>query len=759
MKYSVALLSALAALTITSCGGGGSSAPTTPEANTTTPEANTTTPETDNTTPPTPEANNTTPSTPEANNTTPSTPEANNTTPPTPETPTTTKLEKSTLAGDITSDTKLTKDKIWIIDGLVAVKNGATLTIEAGTIVAGKDGTGDATSYLVIDKGSKIMAEGTASSPIIFTSELSVDAELAAAKTRGLTSVADFKNTAGAVGQWGGITVIGNAGNAQVNPYEVNSEFVAGTNNMADNSGVLKHIKILNSGITMAQDKEINGLSLVGVGSGTVVEDITVDLSDDDGVEIWGGTVNLTNITITRCTDDHFDIDDGFSGTVKNLIITQTTGNAAMEMSGDTYATFDGVAITQNASAKEGGLFFKKDGIGGTFKNVVIIDNVDDAFGAIYSEGTADTAKVAFENVKIGGTTAIKFNGDSATALEAIFDAGTGNDKNFVANQVPTVSQTIAGDITSDMKLTKDKLWILDGLVAVKNGATLTIEAGTFVAGKDGTGDATSYLVVDKGSKLMAEGTATEPITFTSTLVAVDGENPAVGQWGGLTIIGNAGNAQVNPYEVNSEFVAGADNMADNSGVLKHVKILHSGITMAQDKEINGLSLVGVGSGTVVENITVDLSDDDGVEIWGGTVNLTNVTITRCTDDHFDIDDGFSGTVKNLTITQTTGNAAVEMSGDTYATFDGFSIVQNVSAKEGGLFFKKDGIGGTFKNGSVADNVNDAYGAIYSEGVAASDKIVFENVTLSGTSTGSRFTGDSATDIETKFTSGTGNTK
>ncbi|MBN2824349.1 MAG: hypothetical protein JXQ76_03415 [Campylobacterales bacterium] len=729
MKYSVALLSALAALTITSCGGGGgSSTPTTP-------------PTTD------------------VNNTTPPTTDVNNTTPPTPETPTATILEKSTLAGDITSDTKLTKDKIWIIDGLVAVKNGATLTIEAGTIVAGKDGTGDATSYLVIDKGSKIMAEGTASSPIIFTSELSVDAELTAAKTRGLTSVADFKNTAGAVGQWGGITIIGNAGNAQVNPYEVNSEFVAGTSNMADNSGVLKHIKILNSGITMAQDKEINGLSLVGVGSGTVVEDIMVDLSDDDGVEIWGGTVNLTNITITRCTDDHFDIDDGYSGTVKNLTITQTTGNAAMEMSGDTVATFDGVTITQNASAKEGVLFFKKDGTGGTFKNVVIIDNVDDNFGAIHSDGTADTANVVFEKVKIGGTATKKFTGNSASTLEAIFDADASNDKNYVANQVPTVSQTIAGDITANMTLTKDKLWILDGLVAVKNGATLTIEAGTFIAGKDGTGDATSYLVVDKGSKIMAEGSAIEPITFTSTLVAVDGANPAVGQWGGLTIIGNAGNAQVKPYEANTEFVAGTDNMADNSGVLKHVKILHSGITMAQDKEINGLSFVGVGSGTVVEDITIDLSDDDGIELWGGTVNLTNVTITRCTDDHFDIDDGYSGTVKNLTITQTTGNAAMEMSGTTAATFDGVTITQNSSTKEGGIYFKGAGIGGYFKNVTVVDNVNDIYGAIHSDNVAAIDTVSFENVALSGTATGSRFTGTSAAEIEAKFTAGSGNTK
>jgi hypothetical protein len=116
-------------------------------------------------------------------------------------------------------------------------------------------------------------------------------------------------------------------------------------------------------------------------------------------------------------------------------------------------------------------------------------------------------------------------------------------------NSVTPDGATLSGDIISNTILTKDKVWILDGLVAIKNGAVLTIEAGTTVAGKNGTGAATSYLVVDKGAKIIAEGTAAEPIIFTSK-DAVDGIAPAVGQWGGVTIIGNAANDQVNPYEV-----------------------------------------------------------------------------------------------------------------------------------------------------------------------------------------------------------------
>jgi hypothetical protein len=319
---------------------------------------------------------------------------------------------KVTKSGQITASETWTADKVYVLNGLVTVTNGATLTIEPGTTVVGKAGTGAATSYMIIDKGAKIMADGTAAAPIIFTSETAYDGGVSEE------------------GQWGGLTLIGNAGNAQVEPYEVNPSFIAGTSNMADNSGVLRHVKILNSGITMEENKEINGLSMVGVGSGTTVEDITVDYSDDDCVELWGGSVNLTNITLANCTDDHFDIDDGYSGTVKNLKITGTIGNAGIEMSGETAATFDGFDITMTASAKEGGIYFKNDGIGGHFKNGTVTYNVPaNGYGAIHSANTFDAANTSFEGVTLTGSNPDKFTGDSAAGIEAKFDAGSGNSK------------------------------------------------------------------------------------------------------------------------------------------------------------------------------------------------------------------------------------------------------------------------------------------------------------------------------------------
>lgn len=302
---------------------------------------------------------------------------------------------------------------------------------------------------------------------------------------------------------------------------------------------------------------------------------------------------------------------------------------------------------------------------------------------------------------------------------------------------------TLAGDITSHIKLTKDRLWIMEGLVAVKNNSCLMIEPGTTIAGKDGTAAAASYMIIDKGSKIIAEGTAAEPIIFTS-YIAANGGVPAVGQWGGLTLIGKAGNSQVNPYEVNEAFVADATDMADSSGIIKYVQVLNSGITKETDKEINGLSFVGVGSGTVVDNLIVNKSDDDCVELWGGTVNLSNVTLSECTDDHFDIDDGFSGTVTNLKITQTTGNAAIEMSGTTEATFDVLEIVQNSSKKEGGIYFKGNGIGGHFKNATVTDNVADTAGAIHSDATVDSTKVSFSDFTINSSTADDGFTGTDA---------------
>ena len=303
--------------------------------------------------------------------------------------------------------------------------------------------------------------------------------------------------------------------------------------------------------------------------------------------------------------------------------------------------------------------------------------------------------------------TSVNTGGSSATGSST-----TGNSTSTTAIDNDIELTGTLGDLTLDP--TKD--YIIVGLVVVPNGVTLNIPAGTTLAGRTGTGISTSYMIVADGGTIIANGTATDPVTFTSE-TALLGGTAAVGQWGGLTILGKAANDQVSAYEVNTAYAASSTDLTDSSGTLTHVKILNSGITMEQDKEINGLSLIGVGSGTTISDITVDLSDDDGIEAWGGTVDMTNITISNCTDDHFDIDDGYAGTVTNMVINNTgTGNAGIEMSGTTHATFNNIDItLASGSVKEGGIFFKKDGAGGNFTDVTVTNNAatTNTYGAIY----------------------------------------------
>ncbi len=609
---------------------------------------------------------------------------------------------KEDVSGTITSNTTWTADKVYRLSGKVLV-SGATLTIEAGTTVIGAAGTGANASWLAIDKDAKIIAEGTADKHIVFTSEIAYDGGKAE------------------VGQWGSLVIIGTAANPQVGPYEVDNSLVADSSNMTGNSGVLKYVDILNSGITIEEDKELNGLSLVGVGSGTTIENILVDKSDDDCIEAWGGTVNMTNITVSECTDDHFDIDDGYAGTVTNLRIKQIGGNAGIEMSGQTAATFNNLYIDVLDSKKEGAIYFKKDGIGGHFNNVMINypSTITNGYAAIHSAGTFDSNNTSFTNVVIADSNATRFSGDSATGIEAKYNAQT---------ITVTGKQDVSGTISTDTTWTADTVWRLNGKVLVTNGAKLTIEPGTVVIGKAGTGANASWLAIDANASIDANGTADKHIVFTSE-TAFDGNDAAYGQWGSLVLVGNAAmDTQVAPYEVDTSLIPGSGVANDNSGVLNYVDILNSGITIEEDKELNGLSLVGVGSGTTISNIIVDKSDDDCIEAWGGTVNMTNVSVSECTDDQFDIDDGYAGTVTNLQIKQMTGNAGMEMSGETAATFASLYIDVVDSKKEGAIYFKKDGIGGHFNDAIINYSIANGYGLFHSAGAFDSNNTSFSNV-------------------------------
>lgn len=195
-------------------------------------------------------------------------------------------------------------------------------------------------------------------------------------------------------------------------------------------------------------------------------------------------------------------------------------------------------------------------------------------------------------------------------------------------------------DVKGEYTLPKGT-YTLRGWVYVTNGSKLTIEAGTVIKGDKETKAA---LIVEPGGKLIAQGTATEPIVFTSGQAA-GARRP--GDWGGLIICGKARNNQGKmAIEGGPRTIHGGDDDNDNSGVLSYVRVEFAGYPFAPDQEINGVTFGSVGRGTQVDHVQVSYSNDDSFEWFGGAVNADHLIAYRGWDDDFDTDNGFSGRVQ-----------------------------------------------------------------------------------------------------------------
>jgi hypothetical protein len=237
---------------------------------------------------------------------------------------------------------------------------------------------------------------------------------------------------------------------------------------------------------------------------------------------------------------------------------------------------------------------------------------------------------------------------------------------------IPTTQDSISkvevvGNITENTTWTKDKVYILTGRIFVTAGATLTIEAGTVVKGRAGAGANATALVIVRDAKIMANGTAAEPIIFTSEadqlvsgqIVSPNMPSTLNGLWGGIIILGNAkASFSSNELEASIEGIPGTDLNgkyggsvdSDNSGVLTYVSIRHGGANIGEGNEINGLTLGAVGSGTTISNIEIVANQDDGIEFFGGTVNVTNAIVWNNGDDAIDTDQAWAGTLNNVVV-------------------------------------------------------------------------------------------------------------
>lgn len=209
----------------------------------------------------------------------------------------------------------------------------------------------------------------------------------------------------------------------------------------------------------------------------------------------------------------------------------------------------------------------------------------------------------------------------------------------------PSSGETIniSGTYIQDLILEAENEYILNGALVMADGTTLTIEAGTTINALASGSDI--YIAIAQGAKIEANGTADAPIIMTS-----NSSTPQAGDWGGLIILGKAPINSVATGTSTSEIGSlpyGGTDAADNSGTIRYVRVQYSGGKADGSSENNGFSFYGVGNGTTVEYIQMFEGLDDGVEFFGGTVNVNYVSIVNAQDDSIDWTEGFSGKVTN----------------------------------------------------------------------------------------------------------------
>jgi hypothetical protein len=678
------------------------------------------------------------------------------------------------LPATISSDATLVAGVDYLMTGRVTVGNGngelgadgnllngtavqnVTLTIEPGVEIKGRNGT---FANLVITRGSKIMAMGTAADPIIFSSE---DAGYDGA------------------GEWGGLIIHGYAphnvcpenGTVCNIDSEGESGFAAGYD-AEDNSGVLQYVIVAEGGYEFAPGNEINGISLIGVGSGTTMEYIQVEGNSDDGIEFYGGNVNLKYGVFTNNLDDSVDWDEGYQGNLQYIIVSQSPEGSGEAFEMDTQGsdfplskpTVANLTVIADKRANDDNFIMNfKAGSGGFFHNAVVTvapDNntpldtcvqingadsqalvntalvfnnwIQDCAASPTDQGTLGTDAMndstifrAFADLDSNAASQapeaklaapLNWADINAAFSESEADAsfldatdyigavdpdatsawwqgwtlpGTVNVPEVEAPPVATCPAwtttvdngcALPATIDQDRTLIAGLDYFMEGRVTVGNGngelgadgnlldgtavqnVTLTIEPGVEIKGRLGT---FANMVITRGSKIIADGTKSQPIIFSSEDAGYDGS----GEFGGLIIHGYAphnvcpetGTTCNIDSEGESGFAGGYDPL-DDSGVLRYVIVAEGGYEFAPGNEINGISLIGVGSGTTMEYIQVQGNSDDGIEFYGGTVNLKYGVFTNNLDDSVDWDEGYQGNLQYIIVKQSPngGGEAFEM--------------------------------------------------------------------------------------------------
>lgn len=561
-------------------------------------------------------------------------------------------------AGHITSNQTWTSGNTYLLDGWVYVDNNVTLTIQPGTIIRGSKVNQGA---LIIERGGKLIANGSVDQPIVFTS-----------------NVAPGSRT---YGDWGGVIICGRSainlsGGTGTIEGGVGSIFGGGTSpDVNDNSGILRYVRIEFPGIAFSANNEINGLTLGGVGAGTTIDYVQVSYSGDDSFEWFGGTVNAKHLIALRGLDDDFDTDNGFVGKVQFAVSLRdpavadisesnafesdnnSTGSTATPITMPLFSNVSvfGPAVTTGTTINtlyRNGMHFRRNTACSIYNSTISGYPYGLNLDGVANQTNANNNTLQIENVFLTGMVTNNFRAQStgaplnwtATEVGNWFNSPSRNNATYASNTDLQLQNPF--NLTAPNFLAAKTTYKMYGWVYVRNGATLTIDPGVIIRG-DKTSK--SALIVERGGKLIANGTANEPIVFTSGEAA---GARGYGDWGGIIICGNAtvnlpGGTGTIEGGVGSIFGGGATpNDDDNSGSIKYLRSEFSGYDFASNNEINGLTMGGVGRGTTIDYVQISYNQDDSYEWFGGTVNAKHLVAFRGKDDDFDTDNGYSGKVQ-----------------------------------------------------------------------------------------------------------------
>jgi hypothetical protein len=289
-------------------------------------------------------------------------------------------------------------------------------------------------------------------------------------------------------------------------------------------------------------------------------------------------------------------------------------------------------------------------------------DGISDVTVSV-SAGTAGTLIKNFNTGDLGGSVTYNYTPSNNVLRQTVVHTFTITDTDGQSSSVE-VSTTITPEVvrvrdvngggTGTTTWTSDKIYVLEGFVYVNDGQVLTIQPGTVIKGAPGQAENASALIVAMGGRLIAEGTATQPIIFTAEADDTDLANDLPintrGLWGGVIMLGRAPINHANGQTLiegipstESRGVYGGNNPTDNSGSLKYVSIRHGGTNIGAGNEINGLTMGGVGSATSISYVEIWGNDDDGFEWFGGTVNSDHLVSFYNQDDSYDWDFGWRG--------------------------------------------------------------------------------------------------------------------